>query len=135
MSDFSIPPSLRRRVLADARTQCAYCHSLTSITGAKPVIDHIVPRAAGGATQFDNLCLACHACNEFKGAQVEGRRTKDGGRRTEDGGRRTEDGRRKTEDGRRKTENNEDGSALSQELGENRPADATSLRGVTAAVL
>lgn len=23
----------------------------------------------GGETTFDNLCLACHACNEFKGAQ------------------------------------------------------------------
>jgi hypothetical protein len=33
-------------------------------------VDHIVPEAAGGQTEFDNLCLSCHSCNEFKGAQV-----------------------------------------------------------------
>jgi hypothetical protein len=71
MTKTSIPASLRRRVLADARQQCAYCHSLTAITGAKPVIDHIVPEAAGGPAEFENLCLACHACNEFKRAQIE----------------------------------------------------------------
>jgi len=29
-------------------------------------IDHIVPRAAGGETSFDNLCLACINCNGAK---------------------------------------------------------------------
>ena len=71
MTNTGIPPSLRRCVLAEARSQCAYCHSLTDITGAHPVLDHIVPRAVGGATEFENLCLCCHACNEFQGAQVE----------------------------------------------------------------
>lgn len=37
------------------------------------VIDHIRPEAAGGLTCEDNLCLACHACNEFKGAQTHAR--------------------------------------------------------------
>ncbi len=73
MSKASIPPFLRRRVLADARNQCAYCHSLPAVTGTKPVIDHIVPKAVGGLTEFENLCLACHACNEFKGSQVHSR--------------------------------------------------------------
>jgi hypothetical protein len=71
MTETSIPASLRRRVLAEARGQCAYCHSLTAITGAKSVIDHIVPDAAGGPTEFQNLCLACHACNAFKHARLE----------------------------------------------------------------
>jgi hypothetical protein len=35
------------------------------------VIDHIIPEAAGGQTVWDNLCVACHACNEYKGAQVQ----------------------------------------------------------------
>lgn len=61
MTNASIPPSLRRRVLAESWNQCAYCHSLPAVTGAKPVIDHIVPRAAGGLTEFENQCLACHA--------------------------------------------------------------------------
>ncbi|MBC8446802.1 MAG: HNH endonuclease [Chloroflexi bacterium] len=66
-----IPRSLRQRVVAASRNQCAYCHTLTSITGARLVVDHIIPQAAGGETVWENLCLACHSCNEFKGAQVE----------------------------------------------------------------
>jgi HNH endonuclease len=62
--------SLRQRVIADFHNRCAYCHTLTAITGARLVIDHIVPEAAGGQTVRENLCVACHSCNEFKGAQV-----------------------------------------------------------------
>ena len=65
------PRSLRQRVVAEFRNRCAYCHTLTSVTGARLVIDHIIPEAAGGQTARENLCLACHSCNEFKGAQVE----------------------------------------------------------------
>lgn len=35
------------------------------------MIDHIIPEAGGGETMQENLCVACHSCNEFKGAQVE----------------------------------------------------------------
>lgn len=35
------------------------------------MIDHIIPEAAGGETVWGNLCVACHSCNEFKGAQME----------------------------------------------------------------
>jgi 5-methylcytosine-specific restriction endonuclease McrA len=66
-----IPQSLRQRVVAESRNQCAYCHTLTSITGARLVLDHIIPEAAGGQAVWENLCVACHACNEFKGVQVE----------------------------------------------------------------
>lgn len=66
-----IPRSLRQRILAESRHQYAYCHTLTAITGARLVIDHIIPEAAGGQTVWDNLCVACHACNEYKGAQVQ----------------------------------------------------------------
>ena len=78
MTKRSISPALRRRVLAPSRNQCAYCHTLTSVTGARGVIDHIVPEAAGGATELENLCLACHACNEFKGARAQTRDPKSG---------------------------------------------------------
>jgi hypothetical protein len=66
-----IPWSLRQRVVVESRNQCAYCHTLTSITGARLVIDHILPEAVGGQTVRENLCVACHSCNEFKGAQEE----------------------------------------------------------------
>jgi hypothetical protein len=35
-------------------------------------VDHIIPRALGGQTKLDNLCLACWDCNLAKGARVEG---------------------------------------------------------------
>ncbi len=28
--------------------------------------DHIHPRSKGGETSFENVCLACRSCNEFK---------------------------------------------------------------------
>jgi len=49
MTKTSIPPSLRRCVLAEA---IAYCHTMAATTGAQPVIDHISPESAGGATGF-----------------------------------------------------------------------------------
>ena len=66
MTKRPIPRSLRRQLLADSRSQCAYCHTLTAITGARLVIDHITPETAGGKTVWLNLCAACHSCNEFK---------------------------------------------------------------------
>jgi hypothetical protein len=57
--------------VAEFHSQCAYCHTPTAITGARLVIDHIIPEAASGQTVLENLCLACHSCNEFKGAQIE----------------------------------------------------------------
>ena len=45
--------------------RCAYC-------GAEDVpleVDHIVPRAHGGSDRVSNLTLACHSCNQKKGAQ------------------------------------------------------------------
>ena len=71
MSPRRIPRSLRQRVVAVSEERCAYCHTLTAITGARPVIDHIIPEAAGGQTVWENLCVACHACHACKGAQGE----------------------------------------------------------------
>ena len=70
MTKRSIPRAFRRRLLAEARGRCAYCRTPISISGARLVVDHIVPEAAGGQTEIENLCLACHSCNEFKGARV-----------------------------------------------------------------
>jgi hypothetical protein len=36
------------------------------ITGARLQIDHIIPEAAGGPTDEQNLWLACVSCNRFK---------------------------------------------------------------------
>lgn len=34
-------------------------------------IDHIVPKAAGGSDDEENLWLACRLCNSYKGIQTE----------------------------------------------------------------
>ena len=73
MTKRPIPRSLRRRLLAESCGQCAYCHTLTAITGARLVIDHIKPETAGGKTVWLNLCVACHSCNESKAARVMAR--------------------------------------------------------------
>jgi hypothetical protein len=33
--------------------------------------DHIQPRSKGGATSFENVCLACRTCNEYKSDLTE----------------------------------------------------------------
>lgn len=34
------------------------------------VIDHIIPKSAGGSDERDNLAAACYRCNEFKWAKT-----------------------------------------------------------------
>src|SRR5712692_7438828 len=70
MSRKRLSPALRKQVASDFQNRCAYCHSLVMVTGARLVIDHIVPEVAGGEARLANLCLACHSCNEFKGIQT-----------------------------------------------------------------
>jgi hypothetical protein len=37
------------------------------LTGIPLEIEHIIPEAKGGSTERENLWLACHSCNKFKG--------------------------------------------------------------------
>lgn len=59
---------LRPLVLARDGRRCVYC-------GRAPadevflVMDHVVPRAAGGADALENLVTACDDCNSGKGAK------------------------------------------------------------------
>lgn len=55
-----------------ARHRCEYCQSFEGLTGQLCEIDHIVPRARGGPTEAENLCLACSACNGHKLARTHG---------------------------------------------------------------
>lgn len=70
MPRMRIPAGSRRRLSAEFQNRCAYCRAPTIITGAQLVIDHIQPQASGAETVWENLCVACHSCNEFKSAQV-----------------------------------------------------------------
>ncbi|MCX8038723.1 MAG: HNH endonuclease [Candidatus Sumerlaeia bacterium] len=58
----------RRNIYHRDHYQCQYC-------GAKPpheemTIDHIVPRSRGGKTCWENVVLACSACNARKGNRM-----------------------------------------------------------------
>jgi len=59
---------LRDRLLEADNRHCAYCYTTEANTGQPMTIDHIKPQAQGGETTFENLCLACRRCNEFKGS-------------------------------------------------------------------
>ena len=63
-----VPRHLRERVARMAGYRCGYCQTPESIAGFRLSIEHIIPEAKGGQTVEGNLWLACHGCNEFKGA-------------------------------------------------------------------
>lgn len=66
MSNY-LPVVLRQQVRRHFRERCAYCQTREALTASIFEIDHIMPLAVGGETQFANLCLACPACNRYKG--------------------------------------------------------------------
>ncbi len=53
--------------------RCRYCRTPQSIAGFRLSIEHVIPQAKGGGTVEENLWLACHTCNEFKGVRTLGR--------------------------------------------------------------
>ncbi len=61
-----VAAALRRAVRERFTDRCAYCRTAEGLTATQFEIEHIVPRAAGGVTGTDNLCLACPMCNRFK---------------------------------------------------------------------
>ena len=61
---------LRQALLEADGQQCAYCQTSTDNTGQPMTVDHIIPSAQGGLTEFENLCFCCRACNEYKGATI-----------------------------------------------------------------
>jgi HNH endonuclease len=67
-----ISASLREQVRQTDRAQCSYCQTQEANSGIPLSFDHILPRSKGGETTFDNLCLACRPCNEFKSNFTEG---------------------------------------------------------------
>ena len=57
---------IREYLLERRGRRCAYC-------GKEHVpleIEHIVPRSRGGSSRVSNLTLACHECNQAKGAMT-----------------------------------------------------------------
>jgi hypothetical protein len=61
-----IAVELRRQVRERFANRCAYCRTAEDLTVVLFEFEHIVPRSVGGATVFENLCLACPTCNRYK---------------------------------------------------------------------
>ncbi|MBD2361453.1 HNH endonuclease [Anabaena minutissima FACHB-250] len=61
-----IPESLKTQIAAIDKGRCCYCLTSEANSGIPMSYDHIQPRSKGGETTFNNLCLACRSCNEFK---------------------------------------------------------------------
>lgn len=57
---------VREYLLEKFNRQCCYCGK----TGVPLEIEHIIPKSRGGTNRIDNLCLACHECNQRKGNQT-----------------------------------------------------------------
>lgn len=72
MSNGHLPDEVRARVRAQAGDRCGYCLSPQRLVLGWLEIEHIIPKAKGGADDEDNLWQACRLCNNFKGVQTEG---------------------------------------------------------------
>jgi hypothetical protein len=66
-----VPVSLQQQIRADAGRRCGYCLSAETVTGIPLEIEHIIPESLGGLTVRENLWLACHRCNKYKGNRTE----------------------------------------------------------------
>lgn len=66
----SLPDTLRQQVFAEADHCCEYCRTSRRLIGMPLVVDHVIPKSAGGSDERDNLAAACYRCNEFKWAKT-----------------------------------------------------------------
>jgi len=67
----AVSARLRRLVVERASHRCEYCRLSAKGQAATFHVDHIVPQAAGGLTEPENLALACIHCSLRKGARQQ----------------------------------------------------------------
>ncbi len=61
---------LRQLVSERAQAKCEYCRLHQDVSIYSHEVDHIVAMKHGGQTVFENLALACLACNRHKGSDL-----------------------------------------------------------------
>jgi 5-methylcytosine-specific restriction endonuclease McrA len=61
---------LRRQVIERAGGCCEYCRIQVADRLLPFEIDHVIAEKHGGATDANNLCVACFRCNSFKGSDI-----------------------------------------------------------------
>lgn len=67
-----ISEALRSQVAEDARHRCGYCLTPQLFTAMPLQIEHIIPLAANGTSDRENLWLACPLCNGRKSTRTTG---------------------------------------------------------------
>lgn len=65
-----VPATLRRQVSERAGNHCEYCLLPAEVAFFPHEVDHVVAEKHGGATDIDNLALACWRCNRHKGSDL-----------------------------------------------------------------
>lgn len=63
--------SIKAQITNSDRDCCCYCLTTEANSGIAMTYDHIQLVSKGGETSFENVCLACRSCNEFKGNSTE----------------------------------------------------------------
>lgn len=65
-----ISPALRRLVEERANYRCEYCLLAAGVAFFSHEVDHVIAVKHGGATDADNLAIACWRCNRYKGSDL-----------------------------------------------------------------
>ena len=65
-----VSPTLRAKILADAHYRCGYCLTQQLAINWLLEVEHIIPTAAGGTDDEENLWRSCTACNRYKSRQI-----------------------------------------------------------------
>lgn len=60
----------RRQVRERAKGVCEYCQSQEDFATDSFSVEHITPVSLGGATELENLALACQGCNSHKYTKI-----------------------------------------------------------------
>jgi len=63
-----LPKFSRENVYARDHGRCQYCAK--KIARMEATYDHVVPRARGGKTTWENVVICCVPCNQRKGARL-----------------------------------------------------------------
>ncbi|MBW4420731.1 MAG: HNH endonuclease [Myxacorys californica WJT36-NPBG1] len=66
-----ISESLKTQIRECDHYRCCYCLTSEANSGLPTSFDHIHPQSKGGNTSFENVCLACRSCNEYKSDLTE----------------------------------------------------------------
>ena len=66
-----LPLAIKRLVAQRAGFCCEYCLSQEAYSTERFSVEHIIPRAAGGTDNPENLAMSCQGCNNRKAIAVE----------------------------------------------------------------